>query len=436
MSIVVAIIIFGLIIFIHEFGHFIMAKKNGIYVVEFSIGMGPTLFKFKKGETTYSLKALPFGGACQMLNKEMADLDIEGADYERAFETKSVWARMVVIAAGPFFNFVLAFVLALVVIGLAGYDKPEIQLVVNDSAAYEAGLMEGDIVVKYNGADIDLSRELYLEQYVNPVSEDEIEMTVLRDGEEVDITIKPQKTKKYALGISYSASEDKAEIAEVVEDGAMEAAGVKKGDVIVSVDGEEISSGIELNVYLTKNPLTEEEIEVIVVRDGEEIKFNVSPSYSSELYVAGFSYNMGRTEAKGLDVIKYSFSEIKYQIKQVFESLGMLFKGKLTVNDFTGPVGIVDIIDDVYQQSESSGFLAIFLNLANLSILLSASLGVMNLLPIPGLDGGRLLFLIYEAIVGKPVKREEYIHLAGLLLLMLFAVYIMFKDIVSCFNGV
>ncbi len=433
MSIVVAVIIFGLIIFIHEFGHFIMAKKNGIFVVEFSIGMGPSLFKFKKGETIYSLKLLPFGGACQMLNKELADFEIEGADYDKAFETKSVWARMVVIAAGPVFNFILAFILALVVIGVAGYDSPEVALVVNDSGADKAGLKEGDIIVKYNGADIDLSRELYLEQYVNPVSEEEIEVTVLRDGKKVDLTIQPEKTKKYALGISYAASEDAAELSEVIEDGAMEEAGVKGGDIILSVNGEKIESGYDLNIYLTKNPLTDEDIEVVVERDGEKLEYTVTPSYSSESYVAGFSYNMARSKVEGPKVILYSLSEIKYQIKQVFESLGMLFKGALTVNDFTGPVGIVDIIDEVYEQSESSGALVVFLNLANLSILLSANLGVMNLLPIPGLDGGRLIFLVYEAIVGKPVKKEEYIHLAGLLLLMLFAVYIMFKDIVNLF---
>ncbi|MBP3339180.1 MAG: RIP metalloprotease RseP [Lachnospiraceae bacterium] len=435
MSILISVIIFGVIIFIHEFGHFIMAKKNGIYVVEFSIGMGPTLFKFKKGETVYALKALPLGGACQMLNKEMADMDIEGADYERAFETKSVWARMVVIAAGPVFNFVLAFVLALIVIGFAGYDIPEVLIVSNGSAAQDAGLMEGDIIVKYNGKKVDLSREVYLQQYIHPVSDEEIELTVLRDGEKIDLTIEPKETKRYALGISYTADDNEAVIAEVADEGAAMEAGIEAGDVILAINDDEIANGSELNQYLSRNPLTEDEIEILIKRDGEEIIKTVSPSYSGELYVAGFSYNLARTEAKGLSVIKYSFAEVKYQIVQVFESLAMLFKGQLTVNDFTGPVGIADIIDDVYEQSESGGFKAIFLNFANFTIMLSANLGVMNLLPIPGLDGGRLLFLIYEAIVGKPVKKEEYIHLAGLLLLMLFAFYIMFKDIVSCIRS-
>lgn len=433
MSILVAVIIFGMLIFIHELGHFLLAKKNGIFVVEFSIGMGPRIFSFKKGETRYSLKLLPFGGACQMLNKELEGEEIDGADIERSFESKSVWARMVVIAAGPIFNFLLAFVLALVIMGIAGYDKPEVQIVANNSGAAEAGLKEGDIITKYNGKSIDISRELYLEQMVNPVSEEEIEVTVLRDGEKIKMTIKPQKTKKYALGMTYMGDNNPAAISEVAEDSAMEKAGIKKGDIVKSIDGDKINTGSDMQQYLMRNPLTGEKIELVIERDGEEMTVEVEPALSGESYVAGFSYNLARVKVKGLGVIKYSFAEIKYQIRQVFESLGMLFKGKLTVNDFTGPVGIVDVIDDVYKQSESGGALAIFLNLANLSILLSASLGVMNLLPIPGLDGGRLLFLIYEAIVGKPVKKEEYIHLAGLLLLMLFAIYIMFKDIAKLF---
>lgn len=433
MSILVAVIIFGMLIFIHELGHFLLAKKNGIFVVEFSIGMGPRIFSFKKGETRYSLKLLPFGGACQMLNKELEGEEIDGADIERSFESKSVWARMVVIAAGPIFNFLLAFVLALVIMGIAGYDKPEVQIVANNSGAAEAGLKEGDIITKYNGKSIDISRELYLEQMVNPVSEEEIEVTVLRDGEKIKMTIKPQKTKKYALGMTYMGDNNPAAISEVAEDSVMEKAGIKKGDIVKSIDGDKINTGSDMQQYLMRNPLTGEKIELVIERDGEEMTVEVEPALSGESYVAGFSYNLARVKVKGLGVIKYSFAEIKYQIRQVFESLGMLFKGKLTVNDFTGPVGIVDVIDDVYKQSESGGALAIFLNLANLSILLSASLGVMNLLPIPGLDGGRLLFLIYEAIVGKPVKKEEYIHLAGLLLLMLFAIYIMFKDIAKLF---
>ena len=122
MSIFLAVIIFGVLVFIHEFGHFIIAKKNGVRVIEFSIGMGPTIFSFDKGDTKYSLKILPFGGACQMLSKEFPGEEDAVMDVEKSFESKSVWSRMAIIFAGPVFNFVLAFVVALIVVGIILYE--------------------------------------------------------------------------------------------------------------------------------------------------------------------------------------------------------------------------------------------------------------------------------------------------------------------------
>ena len=434
MSIVFAVIIFGLLVFIHEFGHFIIAKKNGVRVVEFSIGMGPTLFSFGKGETKYSLKLLPFGGACQMLNKELAGEEEVEMDMEKSFESKSVWSRMAIIFAGPLFNFVLAFLLALVVIGYAGYDPAVVTYVDEGSAAEAAGLKKGDTILEYDGAGIDLGREIYLEQYINGVTDEEITIVYERDGKEYTTTLKPQYIEKYMMGIQYLNAEGvPIEISEVVADGPCEAAGVKAGDKIKSINGVEIPDIEAFNAYLEENPLTSETIKLVLDRNGEEIEADVTPSIGLKGYDTGFGYNTARYDASGLETLKYALVEVKYQIETVFKSLGMLFTGQLGVNDFTGPVGIVDAIDSVYEGSQEDGAWYVFLNLANFTILLSANLGVMNLLPIPGLDGGRLVFLIIEAVRGKPVKHEEYINVAGMLLIMLFAVYILFKDIITLF---
>lgn len=434
MSIVFAVIIFGLLVFIHEFGHFIIAKKNGVRVVEFSIGMGPTLFSFGKGETKYSLKLLPFGGACQMLGKELAGEEDSEMDMEKSFESKSVWSRMAIIFAGPLFNFVLAFVLALVVIGYAGYDPAVVTYVDEGSAAEEAGLKKGDIILEYDGAGIDLGREIYLEQYINGVTDKEIAIVYERGGKEYTTALKPQYIEKYMMGIQYLNAEGvPIEISEVVADGPCEAAGVKAGDKIKSINGVDIPDIEAFNAYLAENPLSSETIKLVLDRNGEEIEADVTPSIGLKGYDTGFVYNTARYDASGLETIKYAFVEVKYQIETVFKSLGMLFTGELGVNDFTGPVGIVDAIDSVYEGSQEDGAWYVFLNLANFTILLSANLGVMNLLPIPGLDGGRLVFLIIEAVRGKPVKHEEYINVAGMLLIMLFAVYILFKDIITLF---
>ncbi len=145
----------------------------------------------------------------------------------------------------------------------------------------------------------------------------------------------------------------------------------------------------------------------------------------------GFGYNTYRYEASAWETVKYSFAEIRYQIVSVFKSLGMLFQGKLGVDDFTGPVGIVDIIGTTYESAKEDGAWMTFLNVANIAILLSANLGVMNLLPIPGVDGGRFVFLLIEAVFRKrvPKKFEGVVTAVCMLLIMLFAVFIMYQDI-------
>lgn len=433
MSIFMAIIVFSVLVFIHEFGHFLLAKKNGVKVIEFSIGFGPKLFTFVKGETRYSFKAIPFGGACQMLNKEMVpEEEMANEDLTRSFESKSVWARMSIVLAGPIFNFVLAFVLAIVVIGVVGYDEPVLLEVDEKSPAYEAGLREGDIITEYNGVEIDISRQIYLENYIHPISDKPINIKYLRDGKEYETTITPDIVDKYVMGISYSLDAEEVLIDGLAEKSPLTLAGAKNGDVLVGIDGVAITTGESFNNYMTENPLTEKERVITVKRDGKEIELTIKPAISQSYYI-GFSYNVGRVETDALGVLKYSCVEIGYQISTVYKSLGMLFTGQVTVNDFSGPVGIVDFIDDAYEESKSEGALMVFMNIANLTMLLSANLGVMNLLPIPGLDGGRFFFQVIEVIIRRPVKHEEYFHLAGMLLLMLFAVYIMFQDIFKLF---
>ncbi len=435
MSIIVAILVFSILIFIHELGHFFLAKLNGIRVVEFSIGMGPRLFSFEKGDTVYSLKLFFFGGSCQMLDEDYFPEEGVEVDNEKAFTSKSVWARITVIIAGPLFNFILAFILAVIVMGKAGYDAPYVSNVEVNSVADKAGLQTGDLITSFNGEGITLARELMVSLYVNPLDEEDVEITYERDGKEYEVTLTPEKKESYVIGISYTANDNSAKISEIAEGGAFDKAGVQAGDIIVEINGTKISSGKEFSQYMNANPLDENVVKYTLARDGEEYQIEVMPEYKGSYYTIGFGYNTSRYDANAFEAVKYSFAEIKYQIKSVFKSLGLLFNGKLGVNDFTGPVGIVDIIDDTYQESKSDGFMAVFLNIANITILLSANLGVMNLLPIPGLDGGRLIFLIIEAIFRKPVPRkfEGIVTAACMMLLMLFAVYILFHDISKFF---
>lgn len=341
MGIILALLLFSFIVFFHELGHFLIAKKNGIYVEEFCIGMGPVLFSKKGKETRYAIRLLPIGGACMM-----GEDDVDNTD-EKSFNNKPVWARIAVIAAGPIFNFILAFVLSVVIVAWVGYDKPIVGGIIENSAAAAADLQEGDVIQKINNKKINIFREISI--YNQFHQGEEICLQFERDGKTKEIIIQPQKN----------------------EDG----------------------------IYL--------------------IGIQQAPYQKANAFTA----------------LKYGLYEVKYWISTTLESLKMLFTGQVGLDQLSGPVGIVDIVDETYQANKSFGMASVIFGLINLSILLSANLGVMNLLPLPALDGGRLVFLILEVIRGKrvPPEKEGMVHLAGLILLLGLMVFVLFNDIKRLF---
>ena len=302
MSIIIALIIFSLIILFHELGHFLLAKFNGVTVLEFSLGMGPRIL------------------------------------------SKSVWARISVIAAGPIFNFIMAFLASVVVIAMAGYDPAEVYKVYEDYPAAEAGIQAGDIITKINGKNIHVAREVT--NYVAFHQGETYTVTYERDGESHVAVVEPVQNEngKYIMGLA-----------------------------------------------------------------------------------AGSTYQKGNV----LTTLKYSVYEVKYWIDLTLESLKMLFKGQVGVKEMSGPVGVVNVIGETYTESAKISMFAVIVNMMNIAILLSANLGVMNLLPIPALDGGRLVFLVIEAIRGKRVnpEREGMVHFIGLMALMVLMVVVLYNDV-------
>ena len=343
MSIILALIIFSLIILIHELGHFLLAKRGGVTVEEFSLGMVPRLISTVKGGTRYSLKLLPFGGSCMMLGED------EATTEEGSFASKSVWTRISVIAAGPIFNFILAFVLSVIIIGSIGVDKPVILAVSEGFPAAEAGIQKGDTILKMNGTKIRLSREVT--NYVTFHQGEDVTFVYEHEGEERTVTLSPEQNEggRYIFGLST---------------------------------------------------------------------------------VSSYREKVGAWET-----LKYSAYEVKYWIQTTISSLKMLFTGQVGINDMSGPVGVVTIIGDTYKESAADGGFYIWLNMLNISILLTANLGVMNLLPLPALDGGRLVFLIIEAIRRKRIdpEKEGMVHFVGLMLLMVLMIVVMFNDIRKLF---
>lgn len=429
MNIIIALLIFGIIITFHELGHFLLAKRAGITVTEFSLGMGPRLLSFKKGVTRYSLKLLPIGGSCMMLGED------ELSDDQGAFNNKGVWARISTIFAGPFFNFILAFVLALIMVALIGYDPAYVNGITENGPAAEAGLKEGDLITEYNGTKVVFSRDIMAKDTFSPInSTEQVKIKFERDGETMTAYLTPQILSKYYLGFTYDAGAATATISSLSEGYPLDLAGLKVGDILKEVNGTKINTGSELNTYFTSHPLTEDKISITYERDGVDAIVEVIPKYS-ESYSLGFSYNMGYTSTDTFGVIRYSFSEVRYWISTTVLSLGKLVSGQIGANDLGGPVRIVSEIGNVVETSKESGVKSIIVNLLNWAVLLSANLGVMNLLPIPALDGGRLLFLFIEAFRGKPLNRDKegFVHMIGFVCLMVLMVFVFFNDIRNIF---
>lgn len=423
MIIIVAILIFSLIIIFHELGHFLLAKANHITVTEFAVGMGPILSKTTRGETTYALKLLPFGGSCSMLGED------EEETGEGSFNSKSVWARMSAIAAGPLFNLLLAFLLSIIVISYAGSGPARVIEVAEGSPEAAAGLEAGDVITSYNGRHISLGKELNTTVSMHGIPTDQIRLTVKRDGETKEIVYAPTVTESYRLGFSYDDDEDGALIVSVEKGLPMEEAGVQAGDVVTGIDGTSIGSSQDLMDYLADHPLTGESVTLTYRHNGSERQAVMVPEISSYASL-NFSYSL-REDQSSLGILKYSVLEVKYWVEMVIDSLGMLFTGEYHLSDLSGPVGVVDAIGKSIDSASPYGIVMEIMTALNMAILLSANLGVMNLIPFPALDGGRLVFLVVEAARRKPLKRdvEGMIHFGGLILLMVLMVYVLINDV-------
>ncbi|HHX11702.1 MAG TPA: RIP metalloprotease RseP [Clostridiales bacterium] len=431
MNIAVAILIVGFIIFIHELGHFLLAKANGVTVTEFSIGMGPRFASFEKNGTRYSLKILPLGGSCMMLGED------EAINDEGSFNSKGVWARFSIIVAGAVFNFILALFLSLIVISASGVDMPKLSSVGEGSPAEKAGLQKGDLITEVDGKTINFSRELMYHFYFDPLTENPVEVSYLRDGKEHEVTMTPYQVTRYLLGCSYTPAENEpAKLLEISQGYPLESAGLVVGDIITGVNGTAINSGKELSDYLDANPMTDEAMSITYNHEGVENTATIIPELYTSGYQLGWVYSFASEKLSPLNVINYSFKELKFNIVNTVKSVGFLITGKVSMNEISGPVGIVNIVGDVVEQAGEYGITATLLSLAQFVILISANLGVMNLLPIPALDGGRLVFIIIEGIRRKPIPKEKeaIVHLIGMAALMILMVFVLFNDIKNIFG--
>ena len=213
-------------------------------------------------------------------------------------------------------------------------------------------------------------------------------------------------------------------------------AGMQPGDLITRMNGERIyvAREIWLNTYVGAG----ETMNIEFLRDGEKHTVTLTPKYNEEegRYLLGFNGYGEDVDCRNAGIFKYSYYEVRYSLRATIKSLGMLIQGKATKDDISGPIGVAQVIGEVKEQAEPYGIWVVILNMINIALLLSVNLGVMNLLPLPALDGGRLVFLIIEAIRGKPVppEKEGMVHFAGFVVLMILMVFVMFNDISRFFR--
>lgn len=425
-GILLAILILSIVIMFHELGHFLLAKAGHIVVTEFSLGFGPRILSFQKGETRYSWKAIPFGGSCAMLGEDEADEDAPGT-----FNGAPVLSRILVVAAGPVFNFILAFLMGMILIGLSGTRPALVDEVDAGSPAEEAGLQAGDKIVKYEGNGIANINEISVDMSIDGIPKDAIHLTYERDGKKHKITYTPETEQYYRLGYTYSAGDDgEAEITQLEKGMPAREAGLIVGDVIVAVDGTEINTAEELQEYNEAHPMDGSEITMTVKRGNHTFDVTVTP-VESTVASAGFTLTTKRVNSSFPRIIADGISETGYWIHVTYKSLISLITGVFSVREMSGPVGIVSAVGSVYSQAKQYGALEVFLELLQFTILISANLGVMNLLPLPALDGGRLVFLVIEAIRRKPVNREieGTIHFIGFAALMVLMVFVCYNDV-------
>ena len=432
-SILIAVLVFSVLVLFHEFGHYILAKAVGIGVVEFSLGMGPRILSFTKGETRYSWKAIPFGGSCAMVGEDEDD------PAPNAFNSKPAWARFLVVLAGPAFNVVLALILSFFLIGMGGINTNTIHQVTKGSAAEQAGITAWeDSLISINGKKIAMGRDFLLYTLSHPLDGSDVTVTVRnKAGEERTYTLDP-KVSGYRIGISYTNSEAPAALSAITAESPAEKAGLKAGDIVTAINGNTITSGTAMGEYFSAHPIDGTALELTVKRGSETLTLIMTPE-PYEAYDLGFQAYYVYDEWNGNigTLLSASLREVRYWLSYVVVTLKMLFSGQVGVKDLSGPVGIVSTISTAVESgAESGGAKMAAVNVLELMVLLSVNLGVMNLLPIPALDGGRILFILYEMIFRRPVpkKAEGVIHLIGFALLMLLMVFVLFNDILRLFK--
>jgi regulator of sigma E protease len=412
-TVIAFIVIFGALVFFHELGHLIFAKRAGILCREFAIGFGPKVFSHKKGETTYTIRLLPIGGFVRMAGEDPEMIEIKpGHRIGLLFDKDEKVKKIILNNKEKYPNCRIVEVeyadieKELFIKGFPDDDDDELKIFIIDPKA----------VIVENG----------IESQIAPVDRQFGSKTLAQRT--MAIFAGPMMNFVLAfivfiiIAFLQGVPTNEPKLGEITPDGAANAAGLKKGDIIQTINGSEISSWSDVVEVIRKNP--NEKLDFSIHRNQKDLDIIVTPIEKTvEGKKIGLIGVYSPVEKSPILAVKAGFTETYFWTKQIFVMVGKLVTGQFSIDALSGPVGIYQATDDVAKSG--------IYYLMKWAGILSINLGIMNLLPIPALDGGRLMFFAVEAVRGKPIDRQKegMVHFIGFALLMLLMLVVTWNDI-------
>ena len=406
------IVLLGFLIFIHELGHFTVAKLCKVKVNEFAIGFGPTIWKKQGKETKYAIRLIPLGGFVSMEGEE------EQSENEGSFSKASIPKRIAIVLAGAIVNIVFAVCLYFGLTSTAGtFVSNEIDSTIEGYSAQTAGLEAGDKIIEINNKKIGSKYDL--DKIMSNQKGETIDLKVERNGNIEEYKIKPTEIKNKITGIYL---DNTCKIISVDKESSAEKQGIKANDKLVKINGEPVEENREKAIEILQKNKEKEKIQMTLQRGNAEIIIDLVPETVSTYYLG---VNMKMAEDTFINRCINGGIQTKEFVVSIIDNLKQLFTGKVGIDQMMGPVGISEVV------AKTNGFREFLQMMA----LISLSLGITNLLPIPALDGGKILILLIEAIRRKPMKPETElnIQLLGFAILIGLSLIVTYNDILRIF---
>jgi regulator of sigma E protease len=430
-SLVAVVAVLGFMILIHEFGHYAVAKWLGVRVEQFAIGFGKRLIGYRKGETDYRINAIPLGGYVKMSGENPMD---ERTGDPREFLSHSRWHRFLIAIAGPTMNILLAVILLTVVYAVhyeypAVYDEPTvIGWVFKDTPAAKAGFQTGDRITRIDGITNPTWKDVTMKVDLSPGQP--LDVVVDRNGQLLDKTVVPEAAGVDQIGdAGWAPKEPKVIITDLTSDMPAEKAGLKEGDEIIALDGKPlpaIAAMIESLEVSKDRP-----VRLTVLRDGKTQNFTVQPVLIEKRYRIGVGSMPMKTKTLALgSAFSLSLHENRQNAMLILELVKKMAQGKISPKSIEGPIRIGQAAGEA---ARSKGWTP----LMELTAAISLNLGIFNLLPIPILDGGVILFLIIEGLMRRDISLtiKERVYQAAFVFLVLFAVMVIYNDLMKTIPG-